>query len=330
MGYEVVVGEAPEVAEDADVIFLFPDADFTADQVQRLSQRVEDGATLVFAGANSLDLTRTFGALTQDRQPITNVPLHATQPILPASHELSQTPVSGRSLSAMPGVHLTPVLTTSDGKAAVLIEQRGAGTVWHVGIGRAFTNQELAGGWGRPLALAALRGKPSGSTVYIVNGEMAGRDGEPRSGRGGQIDGLGQWLVRQALGWAILLLTGLLLFYLFTQGRRLGPAVVLSDPHRRRAAVEHIEAMANLAQRAGHRDAVARYQKARLRRRLGQAWRVSAELDDAAFVAALGEQAQLAPAKAEVLTDLLARFERVGNESELVQLVDTASRFNLE
>ena len=43
MGYRVVVSDAPEVARDADVIFLFPDADFTQDQVNRLSQRVEDG-----------------------------------------------------------------------------------------------------------------------------------------------------------------------------------------------------------------------------------------------------------------------------------------------
>ena len=88
--------------------------------------------------------------------------------------------------------------------------------------------------------------------------------------------------------------------------------------------------MANLAQRAGHLDGVARYQKARLKRRLGQVWRVGAELDDVAFVAALSEQARLTPAQTVTLADLLARFDRIGDEGELVHLVDAASRFTLE
>jgi hypothetical protein len=330
MGYHVAVGGAPESAAPEDVIFLFPDANLTNDQVRRLSEQVEAGATLVFAGADSPDLAGTFGALIQRRQPIEQAPLHTVQPILSAEPELGEKAVSGFTLSAMPGVYLTPVLNTPDGKAAVLVEARKQGTVWHVGIRPVFTNQELVDGWGRVLVLAALRGKSVGSTVHIVNGEIETPSGRVVSGRAGQTDGLGQWLVRQPLGWATLLLAGLLLFYLFTQGRRLGPAIALSDPHRRRAAVEHIEAMANLAQAAGHRAAVASYQKARLKRRLGQAWRVSAEQDDAAFVASLAEAARIAPEKTESLSALLASFDRVGNESELVQLVDTASRYNLE
>jgi hypothetical protein len=330
LGYRVVAGRAPEAPAPEDVVFLFPDADLTSEQVQALAEQVEAGTTLVFAGAESPELTRTFGALVQRRQPIEKAVLTATQPILAAEPGLAQKVVSGFSLGSMPAAHLTPVLVAADGQVAVLLERRGQGAVWQVGIRPTFTNQELVDGWGRTLALAALRGKAAGSTVHIINGETISADGRPATSRSGQVDGLGQWLVRHPLGWAALLLAGLLLVYLFTQGRRLGPAVVGLDPHRRRAAVEHIEAMANLAQAAGHRDAIARYQKARLKRRLGQTWRVSAELDDAAFVATLTEAAQLSPANAEALTALLGRFDRARDEGDLVQTVDAASRFTLE
>lgn len=327
MGYQVEVGYGPDTA-NADVIFLFPDADVLhIDQLRRLATRVEGGRTLVLADMETLEAQQTFGALIQRSQPIVEQPLTQTQPLLPAAGELNDQPVSGRNLGKMPGSHLFPVLQTADGRAAVLLERRGDGAVWHVGIAGAFTNAELAHGWSRALTLAVLRGKPSGSTVYIVNGEIEGPNNRPVVAPGGEINGLWDWLRSQPLGWAVLLLTGLVLFYLFTQGRRLGPPVVVSDPHRRRAAVEHIEAMAALAQRAGHRDGVAAYQKGRLKRRLGQAWRVSAELDDAAFVGSLAEQARLTPEKAHELAELLARLDHVKDEGALVELVGAAAYF---
>lgn len=328
-GYQVQVGRAPEVATEAAVIFLFPDADLTADQVRRLAERVAEGRTLVLAGAESLDLSRTFGVTIQRSQPIVLQPLHQAQPLLPPAAALAAKRVSGRSLSAMPAAHLAPVLVAEDGKVAVLLERREMGAVWHVGIQGAFTNAELRDGWSRALAVAAVRGKPRGSTVYIVNGETAGPDAAPVRDRSNEIDGLGQWLVRQPLGWAVLLATAFLLFYLFTQGRRLGPPLVVADPHRRRFAVEHIQAMANLEQRAGHREGVARYQKARLKRRLGQTCRVSADLDDASFAAALSEQARLSPEKNIELRELLARFDGVKDEAALVELVEVAVRFSV-
>lgn len=328
MGYKVRAGNSPD-SSPADVVFLFPDANLTADQVSELSHRVEEGRTLVLAGADSPELSRKFGALIQRGQPIADEPLRQAQPILTGTQALEGEPASGRSLSAMPGANLTPILTTSDGKVAVFLQQRMRGAVWQVGLQAAFTNEELKAGWGRALVLAALRGKPSGSTVYIVNGESESPSGQPAA-PAGETDGLAQWLVRNPLGWAALLFAGLIMLYLFLQGRRLGPAVAVSDPHRRRAAVEHIEAMARLSQRAGHREGVARYQKARLKRRLGQGWRVSADLDDAAFVSTLAERARLSPEKAASLAEMLAQFDHVTDESGLVQLVDAAGRFTLE
>jgi hypothetical protein len=182
--------------------------------------------------------------------------------------------------------------------------------------------------------VAALRGVPVGSAIDIVNGEERLRSGLPsenqRTGPDGtRPDGLWQWLLLNPLGWALFALAGLVLFYLFTQGRRLGPPVPGDAPRNRRAGVEHILAIAGLAQRAGHRDAVAAYQKARLKRRLGQASRASADLDDGAFVATLGEVG-VGRDKLDALADLLARLDHIGDEAALVRTVAEANRFSLE
>ncbi len=130
-------------------------------------------------------------------------------------------------------------------------------------------------------------------------------------------------------GWAVFALAGLVLFYLFTQGRRLGPPVAAGVAPGRRPSVEHILAMAGLSQRAGHRDAVAAYQKARLKRRLGRTLRTSVDLDDRAFLAALAE-AGSPPERLDALGGLLERLDKVDDEAALVRVVAEATRFSLE
>jgi hypothetical protein len=330
LGYEVeLLTEGPPAAE-ARVVILFPDADVDATDRTNLRKWVEQGNTLVVANASQMGLPSTFGVMVQTRQTFSDATLQVTQPLLPASVRQHR-PVSGRTLSTMtPTWHTVPVLVTDDGDAAVLLQMLGEGFVWHIGLNRVFTNGDLRSGWGPELAIAALRGVPVGSMVQIFNGEQPDARGLAPGRAPGGPDGLWESMLRHPLGWAALSLAALLLVYLFTQGRRLGPPTPAGAPSSRRAAVEHILAMASLAQRAGHRDAIATYQKARLKRRLGQSWRVSAELDDAAFVAGLAEQGSMAPDKVRELTDLLARLGARQDEATLVRTVAEANRFSLE
>ena len=92
--------------------------------------------------------------------------------------------------------------------------------------------------------------------------------------------------------------------------------------------------MAGLMRRAGHRTTVARYQKARLKRRLGLAWQISPDLPDDAFLERLSGQAaypsERLDALRRVLTGLTDGAQRPGaDEQTLVGRVAEAQAFEI-
>lgn len=328
MGYRVQAPGDDLLEGEPRVAFLFPGADLDEADRANLRDWVEQGNTLVVANAHGLGLPATFGVMIQTRQTYSDVKLWPMQPVFPSSGREHRR-ASGSALSTMtPAWQTVPIARTDHGDTAMLLQTLGDGTVWHTGVDGALTNADLRNGWGRDLVVAALRGAPAGSTVAIINGES--RSSGVLANQGDSPDGLWQWLLVHPIGWATFAFAAVLLLYLFTQGRRLGPPLPSGLPAGRRAGVEHILAMAGLSQRAGHRDAVAAYQKARLKRRLGQATRTSADLDDAAFVAALAREAGAPPDKLEDLAGLLARFDRVNDDATLVRTVAEAYGFSLE
>jgi hypothetical protein len=87
----------------------------------------------------------------------------------------------------------------------------------------------------------------------------------------------------------------------------------------RRAPLEYISAIANLGRRAGHRRAVLQQYRQRLKRHLGQRYRLDPTLRDPEYVTRLAEYNP--GLDAEALRRLLARLQRPNvNESEMIQL----------
>ena len=103
------------------------------------------------------------------------------------------------------------------------------------------------------------------------------------------------------------------------QGRRFGRPVPLPKDTTRRAPLEYITAIANLKRRAGHRQAVLTQYHNRLKRGLGQRYRLNPTLPDDDYVSQL---ADLKPnLDAAALRTLLARLGQAKiSESELVSV----------
>jgi hypothetical protein len=128
-----------------------------------------------------------------------------------------------------------------------------------------------------------------------------------------------QWLRHTPAGNAIIYSFAVVFGALLLAGRRLGAPVSLNDEKRRRPPTEHVDAIANLTRRAGHRQAILGHYRIGLKRRLGQRYRIPVSLDDEAFVAELLRyQPEL---DASGLQHLLSRLGTTEvSEDEMLQL----------
>jgi len=134
-----------------------------------------------------------------------------------------------------------------------------------------------------------------------------------------QVVGPEDWLRRTPAGRALLYVAGVIFLAVLLRGRRFGRPVPLPGEITRRAPLEYISAIANLGRRAGHRRAVLQQYRQRLKRRLGQRYRLDPTLNDAEYAARLAEYNP--GLDAEALRRLLARLQRPNvNESEMIQL----------
>lgn len=135
------------------------------------------------------------------------------------------------------------------------------------------------------------------------------------------VEGLGpmNWMRQTAVGRSLLFIVSLLFVALVLRGWPFGRPVPLPQDLRRRAPVEYITAMANLNRRAGHRTAVLQDYHDRLKRELGQPYRLDPLLPDIEFVTAL---AAFNPTlDQQVLLSLLNRLsKKTVSEVELVEI----------
>lgn len=332
LGYRVELPRAVQVSDfaDADLIFLFPPVSPVGSaRAAALSKWVAEGHTLAVVAASDIALETMFGVRLVRSYEAGGTTIREGQPLLADSASPVHTLPPGQPLaiSTVAGQAAVRVLFDEDDSPTLTVQAMGEGVVWHLSPRHDLTNDDLRSGLGRQIVPAILRTAPAGGVIYILNGEGSWSDLDAEASGAASIDGLGQWLVRRPTGWALLLAAAATLAFLFLQGRRLGPALLVADPHRRRAAAEYVLAMARLTQRAGHRAAVARYQKARLKRRLGQAWQISPDLPDDAFVERLISQAAYPPDRLEALRRILAGLADDIAEHTLIERVAEAQAF---
>ena len=266
------------VPEGTDVALLLEPSQTLDDEAwSLLITWVEDGGTLLIAGSGlaarlafdrlALDLER----LGEDAQLRWTAPLLASPP--PATPEA--TAAWGFS-APLPETALAHVV--ADDTPVVVTLTRGAGRIVAVSSAVLFSNSGLRAAGVPLLVLNLVTGSAAApQTVWFDEWHHGLRTLAPL--------GPSEWLRRTPAGRA-LLLTALLIFVaVLLSGRRLGRAVPLPETRRRRAAVEYVDAMANLSRRAGHRAAVQDHYYRRLKQGLAARYRIDPALPDAAFAA---------------------------------------------
>jgi hypothetical protein len=134
------------------------------------------------------------------------------------------------------------------------------------------------------------------------------------------------WLRYTPLGRAVLFVFFVIFLALLLQGRLFGRPVPLPHELRRRGALEHVTAMANLSRLAGHRRSVLLQYHHELKRTLGRRYRLDPTLPDPDYVAHL---VRYNPAiDEEALLALLARLKQTNSsEPEMLRAAAEAAKW---
>jgi hypothetical protein len=318
-----------EVVEDIPAIFRLPaqakivlvlqPLAFDADELKELDKWVTAGGTLIAAGDNfgMLGLARHFdfgmAALTSIPETVVaQTPLFLHPVLQNAAHpKLYAYFVPDRATYV---THLAV-----EGKPVLVSFDEGQGRVILASTAYPFTNLGLKEDGNPALVLNLLALAKSQGPLWFD---------EWHHGFRGVAKAVGpeNWLRQTPLGRALLFVAGVIFLALLLQGLRFGRPVPLPRELRRRGALEHVTAVANLSRLAGHRRAVlAQYHHA-VKRSLGRRYRLDPSLHDAEYVAQL---TRYNPAiDGEALLALLKRLQQKDvSESELVKTAAEAAQW---
>lgn len=142
----------------------------------------------------------------------------------------------------------------------------------------------------------------------------------------GSIVGPSQWLQHTPGGHAILFIVGVIFLALLFQGRGFGRPVPLAHEMHRRGPLEHVTAIANLNRKAGHGNEVLKQYHQRVKRHLGQRYRIDPSVNDADYVHTLSQHNS--SIDRDALLNLLQRLSQKNvSEAELLKLASQAARW---
>jgi hypothetical protein len=319
LGYSVV-DETPaafELPAGTDLlIILQPLIPITAADWETIDAWVDSGGTLILAERpfwyetsaahyefQTLVLSEATPALT------TQTPLLTSPPLTAAA------PVRSEFFLASERTDFVTHLAIEDRPVLVSFEQ-GRGRVILSATPYPFSNLALKDEANAALVLNLIALSARRGGVWL--------DDWHHGVAGSSIVGPDQWLRSTSFGHALLFVAGAVFFALLLRGRRFGRPVPLPHEIRRRGPLEHVNAIANLNRKAGHRDPVLQQYRMRLKRHLGRRYRLDPSLADREYVEAL---AAYNPAldRADLL-DLLGQLARPRvSEGELLKLAARAS-----
>ncbi len=138
--------------------------------------------------------------------------------------------------------------------------------------------------------------------------------------------GPSQWLQRTPGGHAILFIVGVIFLALLLQGRGFGRPVPLAHEIHRRGPLEHVTAIANLNRKAGHGNEVLKQYHQRVKRHLGQRYRIDPSINDRDYAHTLAQHN--ASIDRDALLNLLQRLSQKNvSEAELLKLASEAARW---
>ena len=321
LGYSSPESLSPSFSPDESIkaIFIIQPIELISESEWKLIEDwIEQGGVLVLAGDNlQTDIAMNhFGfSRTFLREEVTEA--LPVVPVLNSPVIMTEVPIKTLFGITTSETDFTPLLSAS-GFPVVLAFKQGMGRVILSSTPYIFSNLAL---------------KDDGTAALILNLiALTGRDGpvwfdEWHHGfQSENIVGPGQWLQNTPGGHAILFVVGTIFVALLLQGRAFGRPVPLSHEIKRRGPLEHVTAIANLNRKAGHRNEVLRGYHHRLKRRLGQRYRLDPSLSDEEYVNLLS---QYNPSiEKEALRKLLKHLsQRDVSESELLKLASEAARW---
>lgn len=323
-----VIEETPStytLPKASQIIFVLQPAYIEKNDLKVLDDWVRHGGTLIAAGELSFEVLTEYFEFKLDhfqdnpKQFTLQTPLFqnpALQTSLPtgaSEFKLVYYFVPSRSAYV---THLA-----ADDKPVLISFELGNGRVILASSTYAFTNAGLKQP-GNPALLLNLLGMAQKQGPIWFDEWHHGFHGTD-SGVGGGPD---SWLRYTPLGRSVLFIAVIIFIALLLRGRAFGRAVPLPRELRRRGALEHVSAMANLSRLAGHRIPVLREYHHQLKRTLGRRYRLDPALPDNEYVAQL---VRYNPAiDGPALLILLNRLQQTKiSEKELVQIASEAAKW---
>ncbi len=308
------------IPSDVDLIFMLePSVTVSDDEWVMLDAWVSNGGTLILAGDN-LQTGLALGHFKFNLAPL-NPPAdrEAFQaPLFLSPPTANMVPVNtGMGLSSTRADY---VVLLASGKFPILVSfPEGKGEVVLSASPFPFSNLGLKDEAAASLVLNLL-------SLSIHHGRVWFDEWHHGVRSASEVIGPDQWLRYTPLGRALLFLVGAVFLGLILQGRGFGRAVPVVRENKRRGPLEHVNAIANLNRKAGHRLAILQQYHDRLKRELGKRYRLDPSAPDEVYVETL---ARYDPDIDR--TSLLSLLKRLSHknvsEAELVKLAAEAANW---
>jgi hypothetical protein len=311
------------IPQEAHLLLMLEPSIVADDEWGTIDKWVREGGTLVVAGDG-------FGtALATRHYTFTLDYLDNPIPVLIAQTPLfASPPLTGAANAQVQAYFETPrrdfVTHLAVGSRPVLVSfDLGQGRVILSAAPYAFSNAGLKASGNPALVLNVISAARSSGAVWFDEWHHGVRPVQA------QVVGPEDWLRYTPAGRSLLYVALIIFLALLLRGRRFGRPVPLPTEVTRRAPLEYITAIANLGRRAGHRRAVLRQYHHRLKRQLGQRYRLDPTLRDPEYAARLAEYNP--GLEAEALRGLLARLQKPNvSENEMVQLAAEVAAWTKE
>ncbi|MFN8412950.1 MAG: DUF4350 domain-containing protein [Anaerolineales bacterium] len=321
LGYETTESSSTvfEPKTETKIIFILePSINISDNEWKLLDNWIKQGGTLILAGDNletetslghfdfSMEYMNNTASEFSVSSPILNSPLLTSKIITQANFGLT----TSRS-------DFLPILS-ANGYPIVISFQESKGRVILSSTPYPFSNLALKndGNASMILNLLALTA-PKGAIWF---------DEWHHGFQTGNIIGPSQWLQHTPGGHAILFVVGVIFLALILQGRAFGRPVPLTHEIKRRGPLEHVTAIANLNRKAGHKNEVLKQYHQRVKRHLGQRYRIDPSMNDEEYVNTLSKYNSAIDKDA--LLSLLKRLSQKNiSEAELLKLAAEASHW---
>ena len=312
-----------ELPKTAQIVFVLQPSFVTADELKAMDAWVQRGGTLIVADSSGFGNVAehfNFDLGRFDQAPQSFIPQN---PLL--LNPPPQVPISTTGAGFQAGYYLVPkrssyvVHLAADGKPVLVSINIGSGRVILSSTTYPFSNLGLKQPGNPALVLNLLGFAKQQGSVWFDEWHHGVRGAESATGPE-------NWLRQTPLGRSVLFTAIIVFLALLFRGRAFGRPVPLPHELRRRGALEHVSAMANLSRLAGHRHAILLRYHHQLKRSLGRRYRLDPALPDAEYVNNLVRYNPTIDGDA--LLTLLNRLQqkKVG-EAEMVHLAGEAARW---